>query len=548
MLNSLILYKQFSMVKGFLSVICLFLIFSINSCYDKKPSDKKVQTDSIPDKKTIDKSIPGSFSPPTKLVFDSLQVKIFTDSFPLFAPLQKELHDFYSKRNYSFAWFDDKGMIEPADNLYNRIMNIRDEGLPDKILYKSALAEMMDAEADNRIPSPKLDLMLTAQYISYAKSVWSGLSKKEITSLEWLLPRKETPYRELLDSLLAGKDILKNAPVYRQYDLLKKFLQQYNEIQSKGGWPLIKADKKSYKAGDSSATIGQVRHHLFITGDIAEDNKNNVYDSLLVQAVKGYQKRFGYNETGIITATLISEMNVPVEKRIEQIIVNMERCRWVPQELKTDHLLVNIPDFRLHVFEKDSLVFSMNVVVGKNQHKTVIFNGDMKYIVFSPYWNVPSSILKNEILPAIRRNKNYLASHNMEWNGGSVRQKPGPNNSLGLVKFLFPNSHSIYLHDTPAKSLFNEDKRAFSHGCIRLAEPKKLAIYLLRNDSSWTEEKITEAMNKGKEQTVTLSKPIPVFIAYFTSWVDRTGKLNFRNDIYNRDSRLAKMILDKPVL
>jgi len=546
--NSLILHKKFSMVKGFLSVIGLAIFFSFHSCYDKKPSEKSVNTDTIPTKNTVDKSIPGSFSPPTKIVFDSMQVKIFTDSFPLFAPLQKELHDFYNNRNYSFAWFDDKGMIEPADNLYNRIMNIRDEGLPDKILYKSTFAELMDAEADNRIPSPKLDLMLTAQYISYAKSVWSGLSKKEITSLDWLLPRKETPYRELLDSLLAGKDILKNAPVYRQYVLLKKFLLQYNEIQSKAGWPLIKADKKSYKPGDSSSTIAQVRQHLYITGDIAADNKSSVYDSLLVQSVKAYQKRFGYNETGIITTTLISEMNIPVEKRIEQIIVNMERCRWVPQELKTDHLLVNIPDFRLHVFEKDSLVFSMNVVVGKNQHKTVIFNGEMKYIVFSPYWNVPSSILKNEILPAIRRNKNYLASHNMEWNGGSVRQKPGPNNSLGLVKFLFPNSHSIYLHDTPAKSLFNEDKRAFSHGCIRLAEPKKLAIYLLRNDPSWTEEKITEAMNKGKEQTVTLSKPIPVFIAYFTSWVDRSGKLNFRNDIYNRDSRLAKMILDKPVL
>ena len=174
------------MVKGFLSVICLVLIFSFQSCYDKKPSEKSVQTDTIPLKNTSDQSIPGSFSPPTKLVFDSVQVKLFTDSFPLFASLQKELHDFYSKRNYSFAWFDDKGMIEPADNLYNRIMNIRDEGLPDKILYKPTFAELMDAEADNRTPSPKLDLMLTAQYISYAKSVWSGLSKKEITSLEWL--------------------------------------------------------------------------------------------------------------------------------------------------------------------------------------------------------------------------------------------------------------------------------------------------------------------------------------------------------------------------
>ncbi|HRH60705.1 MAG TPA: L,D-transpeptidase family protein, partial [Chitinophagaceae bacterium] len=202
-------------------------------------------------------------------------------------------------------------------------------------------------------------------------------------------------------------------------------------------------------------------------------------------------------------------------------------------------------EYKLHAYENDSLVWSMNVVVGTTANKTTIFNGNLKYVVFSPYWNVPPSIIQKEILPGIKRNKNYLEQHNMEWNGGSVRQKPGLNNSLGLVKFLFPNSYNIYLHDTPAKSLFGEDKRAFSHGCIRLNEPQKLAEYLLRNDTAWTTEKIVKAMKSGKEQYVTLKNPVPVFIAYFTAFVDRKGRLNFRSDVYGRDSRLAKMILEK---
>jgi len=241
-------------------------------------------------------------------------------------------------------------------------------------------------------------------------------------------------------------------------------------------------------------------------------------------------------------------MNAPISKLIQQIIVNMERSRWVPVDLVSNYIVVNIPAYKLSVYENDTVAWTMNVVVGKPAHKTVIFNGNIKYIVFSPYWNVPSSILKNEVLPGIKRNKNYLASHNMEWNGGSVRQKPGPKNSLGLVKFLFPNSYDIYLHDTPSKSLFGENTRAFSHGCIRLAEPQKFAEYLLRNDPSWNKQKIVAAMNSGKEQYVTLKETVPVFIAYFTAWVDRQGKINFRNDVYKRDSRLDKMILENPGL
>jgi murein L,D-transpeptidase YcbB/YkuD len=268
----------------------------------------------------------------------------------------------------------------------------------------------------------------------------------------------------------------------------------------------------------------------------------------LETAVKDYKKRMGMKEDGVISQSLINNMNIPIEKRIEQIIVNMERCRWVPVETGGNFILINIPDFKLHLFENDSLLWSMKIVVGKNQNQTAIFSGTLTYIVFSPYWNVPQSIMKKEILPAMNKNSNYLNNHNMEWYSGGIRQKPGPDNALGLVKFLFPNSHSIYMHDTPSKSLFNEDKRAFSHGCIRIAEPKKLAIYLLKDDKEWDENSITAAMNSGTEKFVTLKKKLPVIITYFTSWVDHNGKINFRSDIYQKDQRLAKMILDKPVL
>jgi murein L,D-transpeptidase YcbB/YkuD len=239
-------------------------------------------------------------------------------------------------------------------------------------------------------------------------------------------------------------------------------------------------------------------------------------------------------------------MSAPLSKRIEQIIVNMERCRWLPAEEDASFLMVNIPQFKLLAVENGNQTFTSDVVVGKETNKTVIFKGDMKYVVFSPYWNVPQSIVTKEIIPGIRKNPNYPAKHNMEYyEGGKIRQKPGKNNSLGLVKFLFPNSFNIYLHDTPSKSLFSEDKRAFSHGCIRVAKPFELAQYLLRYDQNWNEEKIRAAMNSGKEQYVTLKKTVPVYLVYLTAFVDNKGKLNFREDIYSRDQHLKEMLFSQ---
>jgi murein L,D-transpeptidase YcbB/YkuD len=254
----------------------------------------------------------------------------------------------------------------------------------------------------------------------------------------------------------------------------------------------------------------------------------------------------GLTPNGVIGKQVIDELNVLPNKRIQQILINLERMRWMPPQQNTAYILVNIPEYKMHVIHDGKQQFEMNVIVGTATHNTVIFSGKLQNIVFSPYWNVPSSIVASEIAPAMRRNKNYISNKNMEITGYSnglpiVRQKPGKNNSLGLVKFLFPNSHSIYFHDTPNRNLFSETKRSFSHGCIRLAEPKKFAQYLLRADTAtiWKSHIIDSVMNLTTEKWVTLKQPIPVLIAYFTAWVDVNGKLNFRKDIYKHDEKLA---------
>ena len=330
---------------------------------------------------------------------------------------------------------------------------------------------------------------------------------------------------------------------------LKAVLQRYRTIEKNGGWETIvaPADFKQLKPGDSSDLVVQIRKRLFLTNDIAVDSKRAVYDESLQEAILKYKKRNGFSEDKIILPKHISEMNVSISDRIKTIMVNMELCRWLSTDLTKAKafIVVNIPSYRLTFFKDGKAALVSNVVVGTALNETVIFSGMMSYVVFSPYWNVPKSIRDKEILPAIKKNKDYLAKHNMEWNGNNIRQKPGPNNSLGLVKFLFPNSNNIYLHDTPAKNLFSQEKRAFSHGCIRVQKPKELAQLILQDDPNWNPEKIDAAMNSGKEKWYTLKNKIPVYIGYFTAWVDDDGLVNFHKDIYDRDNALANLLLEE---
>ncbi len=253
----------------------------------------------------------------------------------------------------------------------------------------------------------------------------------------------------------------------------------------------------------------------------------------------------------------LKAINTTPQQRLRTLLVNMERLRWVPDMVAPDLLLVNIPEFRLHVFEGGKEVLSMDVVVGATATRTVIFSDTLSTVVFSPTWTVPMSIVRNEILPAMAKDPNYLRKKGMEKIGGSaknpiIRQKPGASNALGRVKFLFPNSYSIYLHDTPSKSFFAREQRAFSHGCIRVSKPKELAEYLLRNDGTWTSTKIHKAMFDGKETFVKLKEKRPVTIGYFTAWVEQDGQLNFRDDVYGLDLRLGNELftpeVEEPVI
>jgi murein L,D-transpeptidase YcbB/YkuD len=243
-------------------------------------------------------------------------------------------------------------------------------------------------------------------------------------------------------------------------------------------------------------------------------------------------------------------MNVPVLKRIEQLLINIERAKWMPAASEGKLVVVNIPEYELHAWENNKKAFDMEVIVGTEANGTIMFYGNISEVVFSPYWNIPRSITRKEIVPHMKNNKDYLKDNNMQVTGEDnglpvVRQLPGAKNALGRVKFLFPNSFNIYLHDTPEKSLFSKDKRSDSHGCIRLQDPVKMAQFVLADSVEWPIAKIIEAMNSGKEKEVDVKKTVPVIITYYTAWVDENNILHFADDIYNHDSSMAaKMFVD----
>jgi murein L,D-transpeptidase YcbB/YkuD len=325
----------------------------------------------------------------------------------------------------------------------------------------------------------------------------------------------------------------------RQVSLLQNELNRLLQIERNGGWEKISLPKKFYLKDQSDPSIRIIKQRLHASGDLAATDTSEIFTTELQKAVMKVQKQFGQKANGVVDAQLIKELNVPLRKRIEQLQVNMDRYSSFTEEPEGIWLVANIPEYKLHVYEGQQHVFDMDIVVGKTSTRTATFNDEIRYIVFSPSWNVPESIVRNEILPAMRRSSGYLRRNNYVQTGVEnglpvIKQLPGPNNSLGQVKFVFPNAHNIYFHDTPAKSLFQLSKRAFSHGCVRLGEPAKLAEFLLKN-TDWTPEKIRAAMESGKEKFVQLKTPVAVSIIYFTAWVDEDGIVHYREDIYGLD-------------
>ncbi len=498
------------------------------------------------------RDIIGSFKSKDTIYFDSTYVNVFLTKYPAFNKYKKDITKFYSDRGYSHAWFDNRGVIEQSDNLYYRVKESKVESVEDSLPYESRFDELMNRPNRKR-NREELELMLTSQYFKMANDIWNGLSDKEVKQLGWFIPRKKFSYTAVLDSMLQGPEdqFLEKEPLNAQYEALRSQLKKYKELDSSVKFTPIAAPKKALKPGDSSQIISLIRTRLVQLGDLQNDNHQSIYDTELEQAVNRFQRRHGIKDDGIIGKSLIDELNVPVSKRLRTLMVNMERSRWVPMNYSgsQNYILVNIPEYKLHVVENGREIWSSNVVVGEEENKTVIFRGVLEHVVFSPHWNIPESIVLEEILPEIEKDPSYLEKQDLEITGERngvpvIRQKPGKENSLGLVKFMFPNTHNIYLHDSPAKELFNRTDRAFSHGCVRVSEPVKLASYVLRDQPEWTDQRIDEAMHSGEEKWIKLKTRIPVFITYFTAWVDPAGTLHFRKDIYDNDERLASMILE----
>lgn len=484
------------------------------------------------------------------IFLDSMDVVNYISRNHIPDSVARRMISFYNTRNYEYAWFSSDGLSEQAMGFSSLLNFTNDTSAQQTKLVKrmdELLADTNLTVSGNSKSILNTEINLTQRLIDYSLTQFpDGYVKRK--ELERFIPFKKEDPVKFSDSLLNKKhnDDKYFSDINQAYKLLLEQLRKYVAITKGGGWPVIgDVNSKNFKKNDSSASILALKRELILTGDLSAGDTSSVFDTALENAIKNYQRRFGLTADGKLGSKTIEELRKPVIERVKQILINMNRMRWLPSKPEGRLIVVNIPAFTLHVYEGQKTVFTMPVVVGKGGHNTTLFSDLMTTIVFSPYWNVPPSIVKKEVLPGIQKDPNYLEKNNMEIKGGTdslpvVRQKPGPENSLGKVKFLFPNVFNIYLHDTPAKWLFDKDVRAYSHGCIRLADAEKMADYLLQNDPNWTPDKINEAMNSGIEQSVKLRNPVPVFITYYTAWVDENGQLNFRDDIYGHDKQVAE--------
>ncbi len=361
-------------------------------------------------------------------------------------------------------------------------------------------------------------------------------------------------------------------PPYSGYQRTEVALQQFLQLAAKGDGPLVPDVQKMISPNGAFAGDSELSQRLVLLGDLPATSATNfpagIYGGALVDAVKHFQDRHGLTADGNLTKDTIRQLNIPLAKRVQQLQDALERWRWLPPSFPQPPVVANIPEFVLRAFTADHKVaLRMNVVVGKAvRNQTPVFARDMKYIVFRPYWNVPPSITRGEIVPSIIKNRNYIASKGFEVTDQAgnvitsgpisdeilaqlrsgklaVRQKPGPTNALGLVKFIFPNSNNVYMHDTPSSQFFSPARRDFSHGCIRLQRPADLAAYLLRNQPPWTPEKVKAAMQSGpNNQQVNLAQPVPVLILYITAVVEEDGSVHFFDDIYGHDKSLEAVL------
>lgn len=479
---------------------------------------------------------------------------------------------FYADRAYAPAW--NGKQLAQAQALLAQVAAARDEGLHPADYHHAALKAAV--ESVQKAPTPQaqvqLELIATDAFLAFGHDLLSGrLDPREIDTT-WTLKPRSRDMVKVLQQALQQQDVaaalLALDPPYPGFVRLREALGTLRQQVAAGGWAPVSAIAKGEKleVGAQDPRIVEIRNRLLVSGDLdaTHNDGGELYDEALAEAVRRFQARHGLTEDAVIGPATVWAMNITARERLAQIETNLERWRWLPEDLGYRHILINIPGFELTVEEGGKAVLQAKVVVGTQVKPTPVFTGQMKYLVFSPYWNVPHSIASQELLPQMQRNPERLSRQKMQviTSGGQVldpnsvnwgaysqgdfpfrmRQMPGTANPLGRVKFMFPNKYDVYLHDTSNPGLFERSQRTFSHGCIRISKPKELAEYLLGHDPKWTEASIDAAMNSGRERSVPLPEPVPVHMLYWTAWVDEQGVLQFRNDIYQRDRAVVRAL------
>ena len=495
---------------------------------------------------------------------------------------------FYRNRHYGLAWSDDSGPFPEAFKLLAVVDEASQDGLkPDS--YK-----VTDISARLRSPLPlqpqaavELDVILTQLFLNYGSDLLDGRAEHPG------YPPNEVDFVALLESALAehrSADALSHlAPQHRGYERLKAMLQEYRQLAGNGGWPTV-PEGPILRPGATGPRVAALRARLMATGDLAatpehrpgkkstrSDRAGASCDYRVAEAVRHFQKRHGLPPDGTVGPATLAALNVPVSDRSRQLELNLERWRWLPSQLGNRYIWVNIPSYELRVMEsgtesdgsgaRDRTMFKTRAIVGDSEHPTPPLGATLTHLILNPFWNIPPSIAVDEIIPAAVSDPQYFQKKNIRVLKGSgpdrreidprrinwtkaylahleyrFRQDPGPKNSLGRIKFVLPNPFGIYLHDTPGRQLFGKRKRQFSHGCIRIERADDLAEYLLTDSPRWHREQIEEALASGKAHFVRLSQPVPVYLTYFTAWVDEDGVLQLRDDIYGEDATLDEAL------
>ena len=477
---------------------------------------------------------------------------------PNFTDYRPIVEKFYQAGGYALAWTSGGKPIAQAQAMIQQFKQAQLKGLNpedyDASRWDARLAKLAPAT-----PNPAqtdlihFDVAMTVLAMRYISDLHIG----RINPQHLKFGLGEGPQRlDLADflraKLLPAEDvpavILTVERPYAGYRRAEAALADYLKLAAEGDGPPVPIPSRSVRPGDTFAGMPSLVQRLHQLGDLASlddpATQETSYQGVVVDAVKHFQMRHGLEPDGVLGKETIAQINKPLSVRVLQLELALERYRWLPLDFPQPPILVNIPEFKLRTLRRAEGGFlTMNVVVGRAyRHKTPVFANQMRYVIFHPYWNVPPSIADAELWPKQRRDTSYLASHGFEVVNGEIRQKPGPRNALGPVKFVFPNSYNVYLHGTPAVSLFSRARRDFSHGCIRVQDPLALAAWVLRDKPGWTVDRIRAVIAGSQTIQVNLDQPIPVLILYSTAVVEPDGEVHFFDDIYGYDAELEQAL------